>query len=162
MLEKQKKMFNKKAQIGETMTWVVATIIIIVILGIAIFASSFYNSSSKKINIYNSKDVLISKSFFSYLLTPQSSNSNVYDTLKSNGGLDKGTETLAKEIFSPMLGKDYPPSKSWGMGTWVGANPQPSLNYIGSTNFPESFSIEYENMTLNGKESIRVFFVKNA
>ena len=31
---------NKKAQIGETMTWIVATLIIIVIMGIFIYAST--------------------------------------------------------------------------------------------------------------------------
>jgi len=33
-------MLNKKAQVGETMTWIVATIIIIVILILTIYASS--------------------------------------------------------------------------------------------------------------------------
>ena len=43
---------NKKGQIGETMTWIVATLIIIVILSISIFATSILALGSTKKLIY--------------------------------------------------------------------------------------------------------------
>ncbi|MFH1787233.1 MAG: hypothetical protein ABH811_00350 [archaeon] len=64
-------MFNKKAQVGETITWFVATIIIIVILAIAIFIVSsriFENDKVLKVEKIDS-DLLVTKSLLGYLLT---------------------------------------------------------------------------------------------
>ncbi|MFC1710554.1 hypothetical protein ACFLZJ_00110 [Nanoarchaeota archaeon] len=46
-------MLNKKAQVGETMTWIIATIAIIVILLLSLYASSVLG----KLKVVNSKDV---------------------------------------------------------------------------------------------------------
>jgi len=45
------KKFNKKAQIGETMTWMVATLVIIVILAISIFIVSVYSRKGGKTSV---------------------------------------------------------------------------------------------------------------
>ena len=61
---------NKKGQIGETMTWIVATLIIIVILSISIFATSILALGSTKKLIYledKEKDFLVTKSITSFL-----------------------------------------------------------------------------------------------
>ncbi|GAI63277.1 unnamed protein product, partial [marine sediment metagenome] len=61
---------NKKAQIGETMTWVVATIIIIVILVISLYTTSLL-AQTKKVIHYKYKraaDLIMEKSLFSYFL----------------------------------------------------------------------------------------------
>jgi len=44
-------MLNKKAQIGETMTWVIATIIIVIVLIFFIYASSFLAQKNKKVEV---------------------------------------------------------------------------------------------------------------
>lgn len=63
---------NKKAQISETMTWVVATLIIIFVLSISIFVvTKIKVGGSKTIEAQTSVDVLAIKSLFSYLQTKE-------------------------------------------------------------------------------------------
>ena len=58
---------NKKAQVGETITWVVATLIIVVVLGISVFAT--FSVSNKKIIFLDDKgkDFIATKSITSFL-----------------------------------------------------------------------------------------------
>jgi hypothetical protein len=58
---------NKKAQVGDTMTWVVATLVIIVVLGILIFAT--YSVSNKSIVFIDDKekDFIATKSITNFL-----------------------------------------------------------------------------------------------
>ena len=60
---------GKKGQIGETMTWFVATVVVIVILSVSIFVAQIYSDSSEKFYSHSIVDILATKSFFSYLLT---------------------------------------------------------------------------------------------
>jgi hypothetical protein len=63
---------NKKAQIGETMTWIVATIIIIVVLSIFIYTSDLLSKTKNltladsKISLDKDKDIIKIKSSFAY------------------------------------------------------------------------------------------------
>ncbi len=58
----------KKAQIGDTMTWVAATLIIVVVLAISIFASKFVLPEIKPIFLDDKqKDFLATKSITSLL-----------------------------------------------------------------------------------------------
>jgi len=105
-------MFNKKdkkGQIGETITWVVATIIIIVILLVSIFVSTSYIGGSKKATFSKQTDILASKSLFAYLLTEDEGNT-VYGQLKEDGGenLNEFNGNLALKIFKEFYKKDYP------------------------------------------------------
>ena len=65
-------MFNKKGQIGETMTWLIATVIIILIIIMFLFSSSILSKAKNiKITFNNleiSSDVLLVKSTFTYFL----------------------------------------------------------------------------------------------
>ncbi len=68
MLERPKKMYNsKKAQISDTISWMVATVIIILILSIPLFLIQF-NIFDTEISFYRSQDLLIAKSFSGYFL----------------------------------------------------------------------------------------------
>ena len=59
---------NKRAQVADTMTWVVATIIIVVVLGISIIATNFVVSSQKPIFLDDKKkEFLATKSITSFL-----------------------------------------------------------------------------------------------
>jgi len=72
-------MLNNRGQISETMTWIIATIVIVVVLIISVYASILL---AKKTNILNagkilngdgaesSSDFLETKSLQSYFLTP--------------------------------------------------------------------------------------------
>jgi hypothetical protein len=58
---------NKRAQIGDTMTWVVATLVIVVILGILVFAT-YSVSNSKKIYLFDKeKDFIATLSITNFL-----------------------------------------------------------------------------------------------
>jgi len=106
-------MFNKKlGQIGKTLTWVVATVIIIMILVVSIFVATSYLGGSKKADFSKQTDILASKSFFAYLLTEDES-STVYEQLKEDGGenLNEFNGNLALKIFEEFYSKEY--SKVW-------------------------------------------------
>lgn len=63
-------MLNKKSQVGETVTWTVATISIITILLISTFAASILPSTSKKTILKlddKQKDYLATKSIIGFL-----------------------------------------------------------------------------------------------
>lgn len=71
-------MQNNKGQMGETLTWVIATIIIVVILMFFIFGASLLgttkNVTSYKNNLfsdseYTSESVFLQKSIYTYLAT---------------------------------------------------------------------------------------------
>lgn len=68
-------MLNKRAQTGETITWIVATIIIVVLLIFFIYISSLYGkakkigSSSTEIfstEYFQTQDLILEKSLFVY------------------------------------------------------------------------------------------------
>jgi hypothetical protein len=69
--------YNKKAQIGETLTWVIATLIIALILVLFVIASSTLGkaknlTSSKKGEIENSKiDFIKTKTEMAYAINNQ-------------------------------------------------------------------------------------------
>ena len=62
------KIFNKRGQASESMTWIAATLIIIVLLGISIYAASLL--SKLKIIDYETEertqDIVMEESLFSY------------------------------------------------------------------------------------------------
>jgi len=97
---------NKKAQVGTTITWIFATIVIISILGITFFVADFSFGKSKDFRQTNQADILASKSFFSYLLT-----NKTYSQLKTEGDLNDFNGNLALDIFEEFYGKEY--AKVW-------------------------------------------------
>ena len=123
---------SKKAQVGETMTWVVATIIIIVILTISIFVSTAYLGGGKNVNFFKRTDVLVSKSLFSYLLTNDSEGSLVYNQLRNEENLNEFNGNLAINIFQKFYGEEYG-------AVWLGF----VLEGIDSSGEPNSLSNEY-------------------
>lgn len=100
---------NKKGQIGETLTWVVATVIIIFVLAISIFISSFNSDKFKRVqeSSYQTTDVLASKSLFSYLLTMDSEGKIVHSQLKEEENLNDFNGELGKKIFEGSYDEEY-------------------------------------------------------
>lgn len=93
----------KKAQVGETTSWIFATIVIITIILISLFIVQFYQGKNKEIEELKTVDVVAAKSLFSYILTKNKTKSNeevVYNLLKENKSFDNFTGTLAKKIFT--------------------------------------------------------------
>jgi hypothetical protein len=129
-----RKMRNKKAQIGETMTWVIATIIIIVILIFSIFITSILGvtGSHKEYKSIGTKpDLIPVKSLTSYLLTKDNSGQKVFDQLKNEENLNEFNGNLALKIFNYFYLLNY-------AQVWMGINKDFSLDlendYFGSRN----------------------------
>ena len=141
LLEKQKKMFNKKigifmkdkrSQIGETMTWVVATVIIIVILLVSIFIATSYLGKNKGADFLAKRsDLLASESFFAYLLTEDTGGQTVYEQLRDEENLNDFNGNLAIRIFDGFYGEEYP--EVWiGIATNIAVSPSIKNEYFGS------------------------------
>ena len=104
---------KRKAQIGETLTWIVATVIIIVILVISIFVSSFFKKRIyHDFSFRGSSDLIVSKSLTAYLLT-SSSGGRIFEEL-GNENIYAFNENLAKKIFDGFYQEDY------GLQRWIG------------------------------------------
>lgn len=76
---------SKRGQIGETMTWVIATIIIVVILIISVYAASLLANTRKTLSYQKEKiesDLLMEKSLFAYFSTNDIKKNLIYDKLK--------------------------------------------------------------------------------
>ncbi len=118
------KIRNKKAQVGETMTWIIATIVIIVVLVISIFVTNFVFGGGKTFNIFHSTDSVATKSLSAYLLTLDNSGKKVFDQLKDEEDLSKFfnnfSGSLAVRIFEGLYEKDYPARIWLGLYTPVG------------------------------------------
>src|SRR3989344_3449581 len=100
---------NKKAQTGDTITWLVATVVIVVVLAVSIFAASafFHNEKDLKSNYFKSVDTLASKSLFSYTVTKDASGKLVYQQLKEEENLNYFNGNLALKVFRGLFQKDY-------------------------------------------------------
>lgn len=125
-------MKNKRAQVGETITWIVATVIIILILTISLSISSFYIGKSKDLSFFKTTDILASKSFFSYLLTKDTEGNMVYEQLKNQENLNEFNGNLGKKIFLDFYAKEHE-------GVWVGI----ITNKPGYLGEPDSLSNNY-------------------
>lgn len=105
---------DKKAQIGETLTWIVATVIIIVILLVAIFVASVIGKDknfNKNFPSSNNVDLFAKKSLTAYLLTENNLGVPVYKEIEQTGNLNDFNGKLAKAIFYGLYSEDY--SKIW-------------------------------------------------
>ena len=102
---------NRKAQVGDTVTWFVATVAIVVILAISIFASSFAFGKNAGVNLIETTDVLASKSLFSYVLTKDANGKTTYEQLKEDRNLNEVNGKIAKDIFIEFYKNEY--SKIW-------------------------------------------------
>lgn len=107
-------MFNRRGQVGETVTWLIGTLVIIVILVVSIFIVQFYTKIKGTIYEVNVADDLAKKSFLSYLLTKGSDGKIIYERLKDEGNISKSDGELGAKIFNEFYKKDY----LWGV--WLG------------------------------------------
>lgn len=138
-----RKMKDKKAQIGETMTWVIATIIIVVILIVSIFITSILGivGSPKEYRTIGMKpDLVPIKSLTSYLLTHdlEGSEKTIFAKLKGDEEFDElngPNGKLASRIFNNFYEDDY-------YFIWLGINVKEN-DYFG----PYSKTVGWELQT---------------
>lgn len=94
-----KKINDKRGQTGETITWLVATVVIVVVLLISIFVASAFFGDNKKILSIGNADYLAISSLFSYALTKDSGGNLIYNKIKDDGNLNDFNGNLALDIF---------------------------------------------------------------
>ena len=101
---------NKRAEIGETITWVFATIIIITILLISIFISSkfFKKGNYENVPQLRTSDIFVTKSLTSYLLTKDSSGEIIFNKINRDEDLDDFNAPLSIKVFIDLYKSDYP------------------------------------------------------
>lgn len=100
-------MFNKKqGQVGETATWLVATVIIVVILSVSIFVSTIGPWGKKDVPLSDDVDYLTSKSFFAYALTEEEG-ATIHNSFKEEGDFTDFNGELALRIFEDFYGDEY-------------------------------------------------------
>ena len=123
---------DKRGQIGETMTWIVATVIIIVILLISIFVATSYLGKNKGADFLAKRsDLLASESFFAYVLTENAEGQTVYEQLKNQDNLNDFNGDLAIKIFDELYGEEYP--EVWiGIAIGIAVSPSIKNEYFGS------------------------------
>tara|TARA_Y100000310_G_scaffold273513_1_gene289012 strand:+ start:553 stop:1077 length:525 start_codon:yes stop_codon:yes gene_type:complete len=108
---------NKRGQVATGMTWVIATIVIIFILGGTIFVVGFKISPNKKVvSSDRIDDLLVTKSFFSYLKTIDGGRT-IFSALQVEKEFN---ERLAGKIFKDFYSQEYDK-------VWVGVLPIVSI-----------------------------------
>lgn len=104
----------KKASVPETITWFVATLIIVIILLISIFLVSILpNNIQILLKSTERADLFVTKSLTAYLLTEESG-INIYNQLKQDEDFNEFNGNLAVNIFKQLYEDRY------GFNIWMG------------------------------------------
>lgn len=101
-------MLSKKAQMAETITWWVATTIIIVVLLISISVVSF-QVKDRKFTIEKKDDLLVTKSFVGFMLSSDTPISgNIFSQVKEEIGSPKDKLAGLKLLHVDLAKKIFP------------------------------------------------------
>lgn len=151
---------NRKAQVATTITWIVATIIIIVILGISMLVTAAFGKRTYNDNDLNERtDLLIAKSLFSYLLTKDSSGKLIFEQLSEQENLNDFNGNLALNVFKKLYSKDYP-YEIW-FGIRYNRLGQNKNNFFGKASTEPGFGVG-EEIKINQGKSIILTLSKRA
>jgi hypothetical protein len=156
-------MKNRKAQIGDTITWFAATIAIMVILAISIFASSFAFGKGGGVNFIKTTDVLATKSLFSYVLTKDANGKMIYTELKEEENMNKFNGELASSIFKGFYRNEY--GSLW-FGIVYGASrtfgSSVTNDYFGARIMKDSDVLTFAEVKLKENKYLRLDISKSA
>jgi len=97
---------NKNGQVAETTTWIVATVIIIFVLVVSVYASSLLSVSNKSISLSEptilGSNVLLKQSMYGFLLTKNQEGINIYNRIDSKKDIDSQTQILGTLVFKQI------------------------------------------------------------
>ena len=101
--------YKNKGQVAETTVWIVATVIIIFVLLVSVYAASLLSTSNKAISLTEStlagNNVLLKQSLYGFLLTKNQEGINIYNRIDASKEIDDQTKILGtlvfKQIYSP-------------------------------------------------------------
>lgn len=105
-------MSNKKAQVAETITWIVATLIIFVTLSLALLATSYISTRDKALDytqilgnsaLQGSNAFLLKESLISFALTKNSEGKTIYNEIDEKKQLSSFDTELASKIFTDSI-----------------------------------------------------------
>lgn len=155
---------NKKAQIGSTMTWVVATLVIIVILLFSIFIVSKLSIFKKggQLDFDQNTEGVSEKSLYSYLLTKDNSGVIIYNKIKQDGNLSDFSGKLALQVFDKLYEKEYPAARWFGIKVEGigGINPGHYFIRAGSFSFQTYlYDFHTEEIYLDNGREIHLIFL---
>ncbi len=102
----KRRILGKRAQIGETITWIVATVIIILIVIFSIFVVGLVRKD-KRFYFSCPRDLLVAKSLSGFLLTENDSEVRVFEQIISEGDLNEFNAPLSVKIFKELYKEDY-------------------------------------------------------
>lgn len=119
---------SKRGQVAETMTWIVSTLIILIILIVSVFLSSLVGHS-KVFPTSNKVDIFADKSLTAYLLTKDATGPSVYDEI-STIGFNDFNGNLAVVIFKNLYGGFYNEAVFLGIDTGAFFNPVQANKYF--------------------------------
>jgi len=111
--------YNKKAAVPETITWIVATVVIIVILVFSIFVASLLGKTknlSKDFEPQKGKDLINVKTASGYLLTEDDSGQKVFEQIFQEGDLNDFNGPLGVAIFKNYEKENYQKVKHYDDG----------------------------------------------
>lgn len=137
---------NKKAQIGETVTWFVATVIIVLLILISVFLATLGPWNDKKVGSEKSVDYLSSKSLNSYVLTESDNRERIYDQLVAEENLNDFNGQLALDIFEDYYGHEFG-------DVWIGMHlknsfpspPYPDNDYFGFRPYDSRGDVSFDS-----------------
>ncbi len=112
-------MQNKKAQIANTVMWIIATIAIVVILFITLFVTNIIKKQ-KSFEVVKYNDVIGMKSLASYLLTWNSSGERIFTQISEDQNLNEFSGKIGEAIFKQFKHEGFP----WGV--WLGVTSKAS------------------------------------
>ncbi len=99
---------NSRGQVADTATWIVATIVIIFVLMVSVYAASKIGRNFELPGILSSsektQEILTQQSFHAYLLTKNPNGINFYNQISSAGNINSTDELIAKTIFEKLSG----------------------------------------------------------
>ncbi len=98
---------TKLGQIGDTITWIVATLVIFAVLFIAVLFTNYSDAFSKKeIPSVKAVDIFAQKSFLSFLNTDEAGETNFKKFINAEN-LDEVSGKLAQKIFLEFYKTDF-------------------------------------------------------
>jgi len=100
-----KQLKNKKAEIGETMTWFVATLVIIVFLAVSIFVVSLLKNE-RKITTFSFGDSVAAKSLSAFMLT-KDGEEIIFNKISEDDDLTEFSGKLSVKVLKEPFDEIY-------------------------------------------------------
>lgn len=100
-----KQLKNKKAEIGETMTWFVATLVVIVFLVITIFVVSLI-SKERNFTFSSYRDSVVAKSLSAFMLT-KDGEKMIFERLPEDKDFTEFSGKLSVKVLKELYGETY-------------------------------------------------------